>query len=398
MKQEFNLSVKDSNLFLKYFNAAMRDPVSGFIRENGNAHFKDGKYIIEQSVNFLYENKNLFVAWRIILNSDNSLKSIENTNNINNGEYESTLYKFINDILQNVIGKKKSSYFKRVYYKTISGCNLPGEYWLPGFRFAPLFADDNSHLVNAERIIVIDQNVEAIDIDHANQVALENASRYSAYLSFILDLGFYMPRHEELYFSEIVNDSFLIKRMSTQLVDVDRPIEMPLKEQICPLADYKDSVFDDVRYCNEYLVCPKETRKIIKGIEKASEESRDAFLRCCLLYQLGLNAGRYQPTVRLSYFYGAIDSIVKTNKRKYKSFTDFMTKYAGEDKKFYDFIHGNIRSAHWHSGGFVLGDFNFDYDFLTNPDLHRRHDIVDIAHKKMRKAILMWLKDEVKII
>jgi hypothetical protein len=392
MKQDFELNIEQSQLFIKYFNASMRDPKIGFLQANGSGHFEDGNYISEQSVDFEYKGKKLFVVWKITFDQNGSLKTIENLNTVHDkGEYELLLADFLNKILQNVISKKKDIYFKRVIYKTISGCNLPGEYWLPGFRFAPLFPEDDSHLYNAERIVVFDQNVEAIDIRHADEVALENAARYSAFLSFILDLGLYKPIHEELYFLEKEGNNFSMNRRSTQLIDTESITSMPKKRAICKLGEFKNSIFNQTRYMNEYLVCPKETRKILRGIASVRGEYQEAFLRCCLLYQLASNIGRYHPTVRLSYMCGSVEAIVKSNVREYKNFSDFMTKYAGENKDLYDFIYRNIRSAHWHSGNFALGDFNFSNDFLMEPKKHLTFNLIRISHNMMRSAILNWI-------
>ena len=71
-----------------------------------------------------------------------------------------------------------------------------GQYWLPGYRFAPAWpADPEPWLLNAERVVVIDQNISAIDVYHAHVLANEAARRYSARLSLLLDIGLYMnPR------------------------------------------------------------------------------------------------------------------------------------------------------------------------------------------------------------
>lgn len=393
MKQNFELDLEKSQLFIKYFNAAMRDPKCGFLQANGSSHFKSGKYITEQSVNFKFKGKKIFVIWEIIF-KNNILESIENINSVDDdGSYDLLLSDFIITILQRVLTEKKEKYFKRVMYKAISGCNLPGEYWLPGFRFAPLYPDDESRIMNSERIVVFDQLVEAIDNRHADEVALENAAKYSAYMSFILDLGLYKPIHEKLYFLNKDGSEHEMERKSTQLVVTNTPNKMPKKKEICKLADFKNDIFQQIRFMNEYLVCPIQTRKILRAISDADENIQDAFLSCSLLYQLALNAGKYYPTVRLSYICGAVESIVKSNQKKYKSFSSFMGKYAGENKKLYDLIYRDVRSAHWHSGKFALGEFNFESDFIMNPGRHLTFNIIRVAHEKMRLAILNWLYD-----
>ena len=394
MKQTFDLNLEKSKEFLKYFNAALRDPTHGFLKANGSSHFEDGFYICEQSVNFEYKSQKLFVVWKIILKPDGSLVSIENLNS-KDSDFDLLVSQFLNEIIQKVLNAKRDKFFLRVYYKTISGCNLSGEYWLPGFRLAPLFPDDTSSLINAERIIVIDQNVKAIDSDHAREVALENASRFSAYLSFIMDLGLFEPVSEERYFLIRDSSSFKMERRSTQLMDLHPITELPRKGQICSLGKYEHSVFDHFRFLNQTLVCPKETRKIIKGIETSDEKIRKAFFKSCLLYKLAKTAGRQYPTVQISYECAAVESIVKSDNKQYKSFSDFMTKYAGDHKDLFDVIYDKIRSAHWHAGELVLGELDFSFDYLTSPSKMITMDVIMAAHEKMRKAILNWLNEQI---
>jgi len=65
-----------------------------------------------------------------------------------------------------------------------------GEYWLQGVRFAQLIPEDNQcHLINAERILVFDQKIEAIDDSNASEIANEKAAELSSYLSFIMNIG-----------------------------------------------------------------------------------------------------------------------------------------------------------------------------------------------------------------
>jgi hypothetical protein len=395
MKQNFdNLSLDQSRQFIKYFHAAMRDPEHGFLQSNGSGHFENGFYISEQFVNFKYKGKQINVDWRIEFKPDGSLKSIENLNS-DKGEFDLTISQFLNDVLQSVLNPQKKKFFIRTYYSTISGCNLQGEYWLPGFRFAPLFPDDDSSLINAERIVVIDQNVLAIDVDHAREVGAENALKYSAYMSFILDLGLDNPKHKVAYFLKRNDKDLKMERESTQLIDQQRPNKMPKKGRICSLGEFKNTVFNWIRYHNETLVCPMETRKIIKGVESSDEETKDAFLRSCLLYQLACNLGQYRPTVRIAYECAAVEAIVKTNVGKFKSFTDFMIKFAGDERQIYEIIYNKIRSAHWHSGEFSLGELDFSTDNITNPNKHIIFNITQISHKLMRKAILNWLNKKI---
>jgi len=395
MKKTFNLSKENSRLFLLYFYSAMRSPKHGLIQANGSSHFENNNYVSEQDITFEIEEEKVFVSWKIIQTHDGRLLSIESLNQINT-ERELLLQDFIHVILIRTLEEETNKYFKRLFFRTIAGCNLPGEYWLPGFRFAPLFPDDDSGLVNAERIVVIDQNVAAIDNRHADEVAQALASQYSAYLSFILNTPLEIPNHQNIYFLNEENEKYEMIRKSTQLYVNSGISSMPKKGEICNLANFEDSVFNPTRPTNEYLVCPKETRKILRGIRDAERIVQDCFLHCCLLYQLGGIAGRRFPTVKLSYEIAAVESIVKRKGTDHGGFTDFMNSYAKEDRELYDFLFGRIRSAHWHAGSLSFGELDFSDPLITGPERHLSFNIKRISHERIRLAILNWLDEKVE--
>jgi len=292
-----------------------------------------------------------------------------------------------------VIGKDRSKFFRREYFTTISGCNLIGEYWLPGFRLAPLFPEDDSTLINSQRIIVIDHEVEAIDMRHADVISKNTASIYSAYLSFIIDISLKKPKVEELYFLNKENKELHMQRKSTNLIDKDIPTNMPGKNEICKTSRFIGSVFDAIKVTGKELICPEETRKILKGIQEADESVQDAFTRCCKLYQLASNLSCDYPTAKLSYECASVEAIVKT--MKLNSFTWFMEKYAGPNKEIYDFIYGNVRSGHWHSGDFLFGEDNQELDHLSNYNRMSSSILLMKCHTLIRKAILNWLDDKI---
>jgi len=188
-----------------------------------------------------------------------------------------------------------------------------------------------------------------------------------------------------------------MERKSNQLIDSQMLESLPRKGQVCQLGEYKNSVFNSTRFLNQTLVCPLETRKLIKGIESSDEEIKNSFIRSCLLYQLAGNIGRYHPTVQIAYECASVEAIVKSNVKEYISFSDFMLKYAGDNKELYDVIYSKIRSAHWHSGEFSLGDFNFSNEFILNPSKHVTFKVIRLAHEQMRKAILFWLKEKIQL-
>lgn len=395
MTQNFNLDLEQSRMFIKYFMASMKEPGNPILSGNGSEQFKNGYYLSEHSVSFEWKGEKIIVDWLLKFNSDFTLNSISNLNNIGNSDFELKISGLLNEVLQNVLNLKRNKYFRRKIYRTISGTNFMGEYWLQGARFAQLNPEDNKcHLVNAERLLVIDQKIEAIDDSNATEIANEKASELSSFLSFIMNIGLEVPNSEERFFLARDEDKFSMHRAPNQIISSDHTVnEMPRKKELSPLGEFKGSVFDRFPPMGS-LVCPKETRKILAGISNSSEEIKDAFRRFCKLYQLALIVGKAYPTVRISYFCGAVEAIVKSNLKEYKSFSDFMTRYSGENRELHSFIYSSVRSAHFHSGSFVLGEFDFD-SFTMNPRAYKVSDDTRNAEVKIRFAIFNWLNEKI---
>ena len=145
------------------------------------------------------------------------------------------------------------------------------------------------------------------------------------------------------------------------------------------------------------LALPVETRRIFKRVGQSSDVVQSAFQSACRMYQLSLILGRRRPTVRASYQYGAIDSIVKSDSKKYSSFTDFMTRYSEADTEMCELLHSEVRSAHWHSGRMPLGELHFGRgDFIYDPAVGQMMYVTRESHKLMRTAILNWLNELVQ--
>ena len=174
--------------------------------------------------------------------------------------------------------------------------------------------------------------------------------------------------------------------------DKNKLDEMPRKKEICRLSKPLHSVFRNERYSGEDLSFPRKIRMLRKKIEQTEYKNKAAFEKCCRLYQVALNAGKYHPTVMLSYMCGAIESIQQTASDE-KSFSEFMRKYdPSSNSKLSDYIYGKVRSAHWHGGEFAMGDNESAWkESLTNQDSMIRFNIIKNGRKSMRTAILNWV-------
>jgi hypothetical protein len=389
------LNQEQSLEFIEYFNAALRRGSESGLGSGASAKYTvDGYEVLRQSFLVNKEGEKCLISWRLLIDSDNRVISVDTIDNLQ--EWESYAEQFIGDILFSVLSGKKEFFFRRNYYAVINGSNLMGENWLPHFRFAPQFPDDDSKIANAERLFVIDQEIRAVDEFHAHQLANERSSIAAARLSLILDIGLYQPIHELRWFIKRDEQGKLSQeRASTQHIDINCPYEMPSKNTICKTTTFKGSVFDSTQYIGTDLYCPTETRKILKGLDNVKPEVRTAFDKCARLYQLALTIGRNHPTVRLSYECAAIDAIQQELGKKYKGFSDFVRCQLDEDVDYIlDFIHSKVRSAHWHGGNFELGETDFNRD-ISNPQDIVRWNIRLKAHAIFRKAIFTWILREI---
>jgi hypothetical protein len=331
-----------------------------------------------------------------VQSGEGRILSIENLNTVDDPEYDKTLNNIISRVLERVIAEKKSRFYLRTYLRAVHCWRLQEEYWFGGFRFAELFPEDDCSLVNAERLYVIDQNVDAVDIEHAQEVARSETAIIASYLSLILDIGLEEPVHEHRYFLVREGSAFRMLRQSTQLIDTNIPKELPSKGEICRQGAFNGSVFTEIRYATESLTLPDETRRIFKRVGEAASKIQLTFQAACRMYQLSLLLGHNRPTVKASYQYGAIDSIVSSNQNEYGSFTEFMMRYGNADRELCELLHSKVRSAHWHSGNLPLGELTFSHaNLLFDPSHMPTWHVKMESHKLMRTAILKWLDEQV---
>ena len=396
MIEQFNFDKTQSEKFLQYFNAALRDPASGMYPGDSHGFFEDNHYITEFAANLPRpDDEKIFVRWRIVQDLNGVIKSIEGQGLNTTAEIE--IERFIKEILKDVLAEKIEDFFTRTYFKTISGCNLPGEYWILNFRFAPLFPDDDSAFVNAERIVVIDQNIKAPDKVDAYRIAEEKSLIYSAYLSFILNTNLERPiyNHVWVLVDPEPGKPYQMERKSNQLLDESIPSSMPKKGELCSLASFKGSAYENTM-TNDHLICPTETRRIFRNLESTDPDIKASFASACKLYQLGLAFRSTYPTIYLAYLCASIDSITGRHKEKLKGFSEFMRIYYDPNmNELYDFIWGRIRSSHWHAGNLQLGEEAFSRDLTDRWRVLINGNALRLSEVAMRTAILNWLNESI---
>lgn len=393
------LDIESSREFLEYFYAALRAKSGMPFSHPGSSRFSGEGYLANLDDWLLtVGGEKVSITWQILLTPEGSAISVEALANeeIPQERWDSIASKFVSDILVSVVSGKKEKFFKRRHFSAISGSNLSGEYWLSGYRFAPQFPDDESRMISAERYLVIDQEIEAIDTWHADELADERAAMAAAHLSLITDIGITKPIHEYRWFLKSEDKEIVQFRESTQHIDLNVPVQMPSKGQLSELTTFEGSVFDHERYANNEFHCPTETRRILRGLRKANPAYKSAFNNCSMLYQLALTIGRYHPTVRISYECAAIDAIVQEFTNDYRGFSDYVRRNIDEDvDDLLEIIHGKVRSAHWHGGQFALGETDYRRDSLTHPQKHLRFHLIREAHRVIRHSIFNWVMTEI---
>lgn len=389
MKRTFDLNAEKSKIFLKYFFKKQKDNVLEALSGGGQRFINsDGNYEFHLEYSFKIEEKDVKIYWIILTSSDNCLLSISTVNT--DEVLDEKLNKLIHDCLMEYINNVKTSYFKRSYYSVMSGCNLAGEYWFNGVRIAPLFVDDKSQIVNSERIIVIDQVVDAIDNDEANELAVENSENIVSLLSFIMDISIEEPVQNYIYVLE--EDFKKFDRKNSCFIDRNCPSSMPKKNTICETARFEGSILkshENVYHFNKVLKLPSETRRIINSLFNGDKGLRDAVLNFTKIYRISKYVGLKYSTSEIAYQCAGIESISKFAKEK--SFSDFMKKYTGKDDKLYDFIYGNLRSGHFHAGEFDFYDFSIKPNRFYNPEVQTNDNLKEVCHIVMRLGFLNWL-------
>lgn len=392
-----SLSLEQSKEFVDHFNANIRKKNDTLLGPTGSTNFDNDGATVYLDDTIVVDEERFTICWKLRMKHTGELlsASVERTENAPKGILEKKAYEFLNSILIHTISSNRQRFYIRTHYTCMSGSNLEGEYWIKGKRVAPQFPEDNSSLIDAERYIVLDQEVDAIDGQHAREIAEHRAYQYACRISLLTEVGLQKPKFEYRYCLKNFNGEIVQERESTQHIDRWQPSTMPAKAELCDLGQFRGSVFDDNSMSNNRFVMPRETRKIFRGLDGLSTRKKEAFDRCANMYRLGLVLGPGLPTVKLSYFYGAIDAIIKTVDEDL-DMTKFMDAYG--DPGGVDVVREmgrEVRSAHWHSGEMKLGETDFRSDYLTNPQGLIRSAMFREGQKHIRNAIFKWCLSEI---
>lgn len=385
--------------FLDYLNSSLRERMGSFGGSSGVA--ENGNFETAVAGKTKLDSGEVDLIWKVTIRPDGMLDRVSvfpSQAGDSDTEWKISAHELISSVLSSVISERKKKYFKRNFFFYI-GEQLDGEYWLPGFRFAPAYPNDpNPHLMNAERIISIDQEIEAIDDMHATSIAEESARRHASRMSLLLNTALYQPDNAHRWVIKNPEDGSGLTSERLQLgfaIKETNLGKMPKKSSVCQLGKYEGRLSAQYRVMGELMSLPPETRKILRGIDSAEPKIREAFDRGARLYQVAATCGRSFPSVGLAYRVAAVEAICKTEDPG-GNFSAFMRKHVRSYSDIDDllnYLYGSVRSAHFHSGEFPNGEFSRTYYFDPLMDAENTHR--DAIHRACfqitREAIIRWI-------
>ncbi|MED1795891.1 hypothetical protein P4V54_24825 [Brevibacillus nitrificans] len=349
---------------------------------------------------------------------------------------------------------KKTRYTVRIYYYIEHDVGFKGEYvitWENKIKFKPLFNEKQKNTV-AERIICFDVEVDASSLSQARSKAYNITRDFTSFLSVLIDTGFHVfdskfchyirksngqllgefqrksffdselklyvmdnmngLRHIEDYqaveLPAYLNMGYLNEKLeskSTMIINNDKLVNKHLEKTflehkvINPTVDmrkyYSEDIIESACYSFE-LKIPRNIRAFYKSLVELKEKESnkyEAFKNCCRLYNLSHTAGYRESTLMVSYLVSSVESLAKAEVEKL-SFSAFMSRYLKEDydKEMCDFLYGNIRSGHFHSGEFFFNEFALSLDVTFQNEYFKLLDKYTQARNILRKAIVAWIR------
>ncbi len=384
--------------FADYLNAGLRAELSGY---SASASFaQDGSFVSAVTGAISVHGQQQVLSWSLSKGPDGTLAGIEvqASDGQTEGPWIVAAHRIVTSALAAALSERVQRFFRRRFLFYI-GPQLDGEYWLPGLRLAPAWPDDpQPHLINAERVLAVDTDFDAIDDMHAHAVSQEMTRRTAARLSLLLDVGLYEPPLNQIW---VFEDDPQTGQMtsSRRQPGFTRPdiivTKMPEKGETCPPGRYSGSLKATFRVAGEALSLPPEARRILRGVDSQGPSVSDAFDRCARLYHVALVVGAQFPSVALAYRVAAIDAVVQGNPQ-FAGFSDFVRKNVQPRdglEAALDFLYASCRSAHFHGGHFPMGEYARPhwFDPMMDPSDVGTWEISRTAHQLVREAIVAWL-------
>lgn len=336
------------------------------------------------------------LSWRYTKSKDGELLYIEVEQIVSTGSdaWQDAASEVVKGAYESAYKDKRDQFFRRCLFNYI-GPQLDGEYWFGQIRFAPILPDDDEpHAINAERVVCIDQTVAGIDELDAWALARQSSARIAARLSLLLDRGLYQPPQEQRW----VVHGGEVKSIRAYLRFggyAACPAALPAKGELCKPGQWGTSL-GNVRRSIELLSLPKEARRVFRAIDHEAPPSvSEPFDKACRLYQVGAVLQNQFPSVSLAYRVAAVEALGKSEVPA-SGFSEFMrrniTSHPDIDIAL-NYLYGTVRSAHFHSGEFPLGEYDlFEVPRAFLSSEHTRNVQLRLRGFEItREAILNWL-------
>jgi hypothetical protein len=398
---QFPLDLRDEKqqIFIDAMNAALRESGAAFsmISASGNSTGDRG-FESSLTVSWPASIAPATTTWKLLKDAKGTLMHLTvETEADENDAWKLEVRALVERALVAALADRKSKFFHRSEFYYI-GPRLDGEYWLPGFRFAPGDPDEEQHGIFLERVVVIDQEALGMDSTHAAIVGAESARRYAARLSLLLNIGFYRPRSPAAVWVSREGDELGCERRFRGFYSEHRPVKMPRKRELAPLGRQGQPILSLPylygAYAGDLVTLPRESRRILRQMECTNDSVRDAFDRCARLYQVALVAGQQFPSVGLAYRVAAVDALAQTS-GPWNGFSEFVRAHVHVDadtESLLESLYGDVRSAHFHAGKFPLGEFRVQrFDPLMDEAGVRSQEIGFAGSLLLRMAILSWI-------
>nr|WP_314544021.1 hypothetical protein [uncultured Massilia sp.] len=257
--------------------------------------------------------------------------------------------------------------------------------------------DEFPYHIGAERVVCLDQNIEAIDGLNAGALAEVSARKFSARLSFLMDTGLYLQRQQLQWVSHTLDGAVQPSVRAQRFFHHDylQADKMPKKGNDAPAGKFSFSLSDKWQSGSPLQSLPRETRLFLRTIDKVDATITEAFDRCARLYQVALICGRSFPSVGLAYRVAAVEALSAAD-RTCDGFSAFMRKYVtagAENQGLLEYLYRVARSAHFHAGTFQLGEFSAQPGYEALMDIDRiaigaKHRL---CFEITREAIANWM-------
>jgi hypothetical protein len=393
-----NLNLKrgpEQGRFLDYFNSRLspRMPTS-----RGAAGFlADGTFESVLTGPFTVDQDQVELSWKYVKKPDGELLYIEveeGASPSGNDKWQNAVHELVIGALTSALEIRREQFFRRSIFNYI-GPQLDGEYWFGQTRFAPVWPDDDQpYLLNAERVVCIDQMVSAIDNLDAWALSQQSSARIAARLSLLLNEGLYRPP-QEMRWVQAPGDEKSIRGHLTFHGYGVWPTTLPAKGEICKAGQWAGSLTSPFRTPGLQSL-PQEARRVLRAIDGAQPAIAESFDRASRLYQVAAVLGRQFPSVSLAYQVAAVEALSKSDK-SVNGFSEFMRKNVNSVADLdpvLNFLYGTARSGHFHAGEFPLGEYDLmafphggfmDSDYVEDSHLRR------VGFTVTREAIVNWL-------